>query len=175
MIVPYKDKTPKIGMDVFVAASAAVIGDVAIGDSSSVWFNAVIRGDVNFVRIGRLTNIQDGSTLHVATKHFPLYIGDSVTIGHGCVLHGCKIGDKCLIGMGAIILDGAQVGDGCLIASGSVVLQGAKIPPRTLVAGVPAKKKKDVDPATLQTIELSALEYVQLAREYLAGSAPDRG
>ncbi len=174
MIVPYRGKTPAMGKEVFVAPGAAIIGDVSIGDSSSVWFNAVVRGDVNFVRIGDSTNVQDSSVLHVATRDFPLYIGNCVTVGHGCVLHGCKIGNRCLIGMGAVILDGAEIGEGSLIASGSVVLQGARIPPRTLVAGVPAARKRDVDAETLRMIEQSAADYVALAREYLAGDRPVR-
>ena len=167
MIAAYKGKTPRMGTGVFVAPGATVIGDVSIGDSSSIWYNAVIRGDVNFVRIGDSTNIQDSCMLHVATQDFPLYIGNGVTVGHGCILHGCKIGNRCLIGMGAVILDGAEIGEGSLIASGSVVLQGARVPPRTLVAGAPAVRKKDVDAQTLQMIERSALDYVGLAREYL--------
>lgn len=175
MIVPYRDKTPRMGKDVFVAPGAAVIGDVTVGDSSSIWFNAVVRGDVNFVRIGDFTNVQDSCVLHVTTREFPLYIGNSVTIGHGCILHGCKIGNRCLIGMGAVILDGAEVGEGSLIASGSVVLQDAKIPPRTLVAGIPAVKKRDVDTDTLQMIERSAAEYVELARKYTVGGGQAAG
>jgi carbonic anhydrase/acetyltransferase-like protein (isoleucine patch superfamily) len=167
MIAPYKGKTPRMGTGVFVAPGATVIGDVTIGDYSSVWYNAVIRGDVNFVRIGDSTNIQDSCVLHVATRDFPLYIGNGVTVGHGCTLHGCKIGNRCLIGMGAVILDGAEIGEGALIASGAVVLQGARIPPRTLVAGMPASRKRDVDADTLRMIEQSAADYVELAREYL--------
>jgi len=169
MIVPYKGTKPRMGTGVFVAPGATVIGDVWIGDFSSVWFNTVIRGDVNFVRIGDSTNVQDSCVLHVATRDFPLYVGNGVTVGHGCVLHGCKIGNRCLVGMGAVILDGVEVGEGSLIASGSVVLQGARIPPRTLVAGIPAAKKRDVDADTLLMIERSAEDYVALAKEYLAG------
>jgi len=174
MIVPYKGRTPRMGTGVFVAPGATVIGDVWIGDSSSVWFNAVIRGDVNFVRIGDSTNVQDSCVLHVATRDFPLYIGNGVTVGHGCVLHGCKIGNRCLIGMGAVILDGAEIGEGALIASGSVVLQGTSVPPRTLVAGIPAVRKRDVDADTLRMIEQSAADYVALAGDYLAGDGPAR-
>ncbi|MBN1504152.1 MAG: gamma carbonic anhydrase family protein [Candidatus Eisenbacteria bacterium] len=168
MIAPYKGKAPKMGNGVFVAPDATVIGDVSIGDSSSVWFNAVIRGDVNFVKIGDSANVQDSCVLHVA-EDFPLYIGNDVTVGHGCVLHGCKIGNRCLIGMGAVILDGAEIGEGSLIASGSVVLEGARVPPGTLVAGVPAVRKRELDSETLQMIERSAADYVELAKEYLAG------
>ncbi len=169
MIATYKGKTPRIGTGAFVAPTATVIGDVTIGDHSSVWHNVVIRGDVNFVRIGDSTNIQDSCVLHVAAQDFPLYIGNEVTVGHGCVLHGCKIGNRCLIGMGAVVLDGAEIGEGSLVASGSVVLQGARISPGTLVAGIPASRKRDVDADTLKMIEQSAADYVTLAKDYMAG------
>jgi carbonic anhydrase/acetyltransferase-like protein (isoleucine patch superfamily) len=174
LISGYKGVTPRLGRGIFVAPNASVIGDVWIGDFSSVWFNAVLRGDVNVIRIGEYTNIQDSCVLHVATDTFPLYIGDNVTLGHGCILHGCRVGNRCLVGMGAIILDGAEIGDGCVVASGSVVLQGTKVPPRTLVAGVPASKKKDVDGAALDAIERSAAEYAELARDYLRDSEESR-
>lgn len=164
---PYGKKSPQLGRGVFVAPNATVIGEVVVGDRSSVWFNAVVRADVNYVRIGSLTNVQDSCVLHVTTKKFPLIIGDQVTIGHGCILHGCRIGNKCLIGMGAVVLDGAVIGEGSVVASGSIVLQGAVIPPRTLVAGVPAASKKEVGPEVLDEIERSALEYAELASSYL--------
>ncbi|MFH0778126.1 MAG: gamma carbonic anhydrase family protein [Candidatus Eisenbacteria bacterium] len=167
MIRPYKNKSPILGRDVFVAENATVIGDVSIGDFSSVWFNATLRGDVHFIRIGACSNVQETCVLHVTTDAFPLVVGDNVTVGHGCVLHGCRIGNDCLIGMGAIILDGAEVGEGSIVASGAVVLQGTRIPPRSLVAGIPAVRKKDVDASTLAGIRRSALEYKELASTYL--------
>lgn len=171
MLKPYGKKSPQLGRGVFVAPNATVIGDVGLGDHSSVWFNTVVRGDVNYVRIGSYTNVQDSSVLHVTTEKFPLIIGDRVTIGHGCILHGCRIDRRCLIGMGAIVLDGAVIGEGSVVASGSVVLQGTVIPPRTLVAGVPAIKKKDVDAKVIEEIESSAVEYAELASRYLKKSA----
>ncbi len=173
MITPFKDKTPRLGKGVFVAPDASIIGNVTLGDYSSVWFKAVLRGDVNFIQVGDYTNIQDACLLHVTSETFPLYVGNSVTVGHGSILHGCRIGNRCLIGMGAVILDGAEIGEGCLVASGSVVLEGASIPPRTLVAGIPAVKKKNVDTATLRTIAQSALEYAGLAKDYLEGLEAD--
>jgi carbonic anhydrase/acetyltransferase-like protein (isoleucine patch superfamily) len=167
LLKPYDQKSPQLGRGVFVAPNATLIGEVSIGDFSSVWFNAVVRADVNHVRIGRYSNIQDSCVLHVTTGEFPLVIGDKVTVGHGCILHGCRIGDMCLIGMGAVILDGAEIGESCVVASGSVVLQGTRVPPRTLVAGIPAAKKKEVDDKTLEEIERSAIEYAKLASDYL--------
>ena len=167
MLKPFGQKSPRFGRGVFVAPTAAIIGDVSIGDFSSVWFNAIIRGDVNFVTIGSNSNVQDASVIHVNTGKFPTVIGDRVTVGHGCIIHGCTIQDECLIGMGAVILDGAEIGEGSVVASGSVVLQGARIPPRTLVAGVPAVKKKEIDERTLEEIVRSAMDYVELANEYL--------
>lgn len=171
MLKPYGKKLPQLGRNVFVASNATVIGDVSIGDFSSVWFNVVVRADVNYARIGSYSNVQDSCVLHVTTRKFPLLIGDKVTIGHGCILHGCRIGDKCLIGMGAMILDGAEIGEGSVVASGAVVLQGTRVPPRTLVAGIPAVKKKEVEEKTLEEIERSAIEYSQLASSYLEESS----
>ena len=127
-ILPYKGKLPKIDPTVFVAPNAVIIGDVELGAHSSVWFNAVIRGDVFYIRIGSNTNIQDGSVIHVTTGLYPTVIGNSVTMGHNVVAHGCTIGDGALIGMGAIILDGAEVGEQSLIAAGTLVPMGMKIP-----------------------------------------------
>ena len=170
MLEPFGQKSPRLGRGVFVAPTATIIGDVSIGDSSSVWFSTIVRADVNFVTIGNDSNVQDSCVIHVTTDRFPVVIGDRVTVGHGCILHGCKIGNECLIGMGAVILDGAEIGEGYVVASGSVVLQGARIPPRTLVAGIPAVKKKEIDDKTLEGIVQSAAEYVELASEYLKKS-----
>ncbi len=144
MIYTYKNVTPKLPKSVFIAPNAAVIGDVEIGEDSSVWFNSVIRGDVHRIRVGERTNIQDGSVLHVTYQRWALEIGDNVTVGHGAILHGCTISSNCLIGMGARVLDGARVGEFSLVAAGSLVLQGGKVPSNTLVAGVPAIVKRDL-------------------------------
>ncbi|KPJ59463.1 MAG: hypothetical protein AMJ46_11145 [Latescibacteria bacterium DG_63] len=167
MLGSYRGKTPQLGKDVFVAPNATIIGDVSIGDFSSVWFNAVVRGDDHYIRIGKYTNVQDSCVLHVTVDKFPLNIGDGVTIGHGCILHGSKLGDNCLVGMGAVLLDGAEIGEGCIIASGSVVLQGSRIQPGTLVAGIPAVRKKEVSKTALEEIRQSAVEYAELASRYL--------
>lgn len=138
--------TPQIGKDVYLAENATVIGDVIMGDECSVWFNAVLRGDVNSIRIGNRVNIQDGTVLHTLYEKSVVEIGDDVSIGHNVVIHGAKIESGALIGMGAIVLDYAVVGEGAIVAAGSVVLSGTKIEPGSIYAGVPAKFVKKVDP-----------------------------
>ena len=160
MIYTYKNANPKLPKSVFVAPNAAVIGDVEIGENSSVWFNSVIRGDVHQIRIGERTNIQDGSVLHVTYQKWALEIGDNVTVGHGAILHGCTISSNCLIGMGARVLDGARVGEFSLVAAGSLVLQGDKVPSNSLVAGVPAIVKRTLTAAEVEQIKASAERYV---------------
>jgi len=144
MIFSYKELIPKIPDSVFVAPNAIVIGDVVIGIDSSIWFNTVVRGDLNQIRIGERTNIQDGSILHVTSDKCSLKIGSHVTVGHGAILHGCMVEIYCLIGMGARILDGARIGNYCLVAAGSLVREGDKIPNHSLVAGVPAIVKRSL-------------------------------
>ncbi|MDO4722003.1 gamma carbonic anhydrase family protein [Porphyromonas circumdentaria] len=138
--------TPSIGKDCFIAEGARVIGDVSIGDNSSVWFNAVLRGDVNSIKIGRGCNIQDGCVLHTQYKVSQIEIGDYVSVGHNVILHGTIIHDYALIGMGSVLLDDVEVGEGAIVAAGSVVLKGTKIEPYTLYGGYPAKFIKKVDP-----------------------------
>lgn len=137
--------TPKIGKNCYFAENATIIGDVEMGDDCSVWFNAVLRGDVNPIRIGNKVNIQDGSMLHTLYKKSVVEIGDNVSVGHHVIIHGAKIEQNALIGMGAIILDHAVVGENSIVAAGSVVLQGTKIEPGTIYGGVPARKLKDVE------------------------------
>jgi len=165
-ILPYKDAYPKLEADVFVAPGAWVIGDVTIGKGSSIWFNTVVRGDENYVRIGSESNIQDNSTLHVTGSQFPLEIGDRITIGHRAIVHGCLIEDDCLIGMGAIIMDGVRIGRGSLVAAGAVVTPGTIIPPESVVMGVPGKVEKRVEEAERRLIEESVSHYLQLALDY---------
>ncbi|MEN3038451.1 MAG: gamma carbonic anhydrase family protein [Candidatus Kryptonium sp.] len=165
-ILPHKGKFPQIDESVFIAEGAVIIGDVIIEKDSNIWFNAVIRGDVNYIRIGERTNIQDGCILHVTTEKFPLIIGNDVTVGHGAILHGAIIRDKCLIGMGAIVLDGAEVKPYSFVAAGSLVKQGFVVPEGTLVAGVPAKVVRELTEGERKAIEESALRYVELSREY---------
>ena len=158
-LFPYLDKFPKISQNVFIASGAKIIGDVEIGTDSSVWYNTVIRGDVNYIRIGTKTNVQDCSMLHVTSGKFPLDIGNNVTIGHSVTLHGCTLKDLCLIGMGAIILDGAVVEEKSLVAAGAVVTPGFVVPSGKMVAGVPAKVVRDLSFTEITEIEKSAERY----------------
>lgn len=145
--------TPQMGENCFLAENATLVGDVVMGDGCSVWFNAVLRGDVNSIRIGNNVNIQDGSVLHTLYEKSVVEIGDYVSVGHNVVIHGAKIDNYALIGMGAILLDYAEVGEGAIVAAGALVLSNTKIPPYTLWAGVPAKYVKDVEPE--QTNEIN--------------------
>ncbi|MDR3625688.1 MAG: gamma carbonic anhydrase family protein [Ignavibacteriaceae bacterium] len=158
-LFPYLKSYPKLSENVFLASGAKIIGDVEIGPDSSVWYNTVIRGDVNYIRIGSLTNIQDCSMLHVTSGKYPLNIGNMVTIGHSVTLHGCTIKDLCLIGMGAVVLDGAVVEEKALVAAGSVVKPNFVVPGGKLVAGVPAKIVRDLTDIELNDFEKSALRY----------------
>ena len=164
-LTAYRGNKPKVHESVFVADGAHIIGDVEIGEQSSVWFNTVIRGDVHSITIGKRTNIQDASVLHV-THGSPLRIGSDVTVGHRVILHGCIVEDSCLIGMGSIVLDGALVRTMSMVAAGSLVLQGFVVPERTLVAGVPAKVKRPLTEKEIEGIKLSALNYGVYAHAY---------
>jgi len=166
MILPYLGKTPQIHPSAFVAESADIIGDVTIGAESSVWFKAVIRGDVHYIRIGKRTNVQDGVLLHVTHDTHPLIIGNEVTIGHGVILHGCTVKDRVLIGMGAVILDGAVVNEECIIGAGALVPPNMIIPEHTLVIGVPAKVKRELTEAEIEQIRQAAKNYIQYAENY---------
>ncbi len=158
-----------MGEGAYIAPTATVIGDVELGAGSSVWCGAVVRGDVWRIRVGELSNIQDGCICHVTTGGPELVIGRKVTIGHGAVLHSCTIEDACLVGMGAVILDGAVIGEGSVVAAGAVVLEGTRVPPRSLVAGIPARVKRSVDEETVRSIRERAEEYHALALAYLEG------
>ena len=166
-VLKWKDKTPVVGEGVFLAEGSFVIGDVEIGDYSSVWFNAVVRGDVNYVRIGSKTSIQDCAACHCTRRLYPLIVGSEVTVGHSAVLHACTIDDGCLIGMGAVVLDDAHIGECSIIAAGSVVPPGAKIPPRTMAVGSPAKPKRPVTDEELEYIREGMENYVKLAQSYM--------
>ena len=143
-----------------------MIGDVVIGEESSVWFNAVVRGDINFIRIGKRTNIQDGCVLHVARNKYPLIIGDEVTVGHNVTLHACTIGSRCLIGMGAIVMDGARVGEDSIIGAGSLVIGKTVIPPKSMVLGSPATVRRDLNEYEIRMIRESASHYVGNIESY---------
>ena len=158
-LFPYLDNYPKMGVNVFLASGVKIIGDVTIGENTSVWYNTVIRGDVHYIRIGSLTNIQDCSMLHVTNGKFPLNIGDKVTIGHSVKLHGCTLKDLCLVGIGAIVLDGAIVEENSMVAAGSVVKPNFIVPSGKLVAGVPAKVVRNLTEDEIKEFENSALRY----------------
>ena len=161
LIIPVRGFTPKIGRDTFLAENCTIIGDVEMGDECSVWFNTVLRGDVNSIRIGNRVNIQDGSVLHTLYQKSTIEIGDDVSIGHNVTIHGAKIHDFALIGMGAVVMDDAEVGEGALVAAGSVVLSRTKIGPNELWGGAPAKFIKMVDPE--QSKEINR----KIAKNYL--------
>jgi len=168
MLLEYKGKRPKLGERVFVAEGAVIVGDVVIGDHSSVWFNSVVRGDVDIIRIGVHTNIQDGSILHVMKDQYPLILHDYVTVGHGVMLHGCEIESHCLIGMRATILNNAKVGDHSIIGAGALITEGTVIPPRSLVLGLPAKVKRPLTDAEVENIDEYARRYYQYKETYLS-------
>lgn len=166
MILSYRGKWPKIHETAFVAPSADIIGDVEIGSQSSVWFQCVIRGDVHRIRIGNETNIQDHSMLHVTRVKSPLQIGNQVTIGHRVTLHGCTLGDRILVGMGAIILDDAVIGNDCVIGAGSLVTKKTVIPSGSLVFGSPAKVIRPLNEEELAFLKKSAANYIADGIEY---------
>ena len=166
MIKPFNGSSPKIHDSVFIAESATVTGNVEIGEDSSVWFGSVLRGDVNFIRIGKRANVQDGSIIHVSSKTHPTIIEDEVTLGHRVTLHGCHIEKGCLIGIGAIILDGVRVGRNSLVAAGSLVTPNTQISPRSLVMGSPAKVKRELSDEEVKDLERFWQNYVSLGEIY---------
>ena len=159
--------TPELGKDCYLAETAVIIGDVIAGEQCSFWFNVVIRGDVNSIRIGNKVNIQDGTVLHCLYKRSVIEIGNNVSIGHNVVIHGARIMDNALIGVGAVILDGAVIGENSIIAAGSVILAESRIEPGSIYAGVPAKRIKDVSPQqTAEMIKRIAEDYIMYAGWY---------
>lgn len=165
-IMTFKGKTPKIHPSAFLTEGVKVIGDVEIGEFSSVWYNSVIRGDVHFIRIGNRTNIQDLSMLHVTHDYFPLTIGNSVTIGHSVSLHGATVKNNILIGIGAIVLDGAIINSNSLIAAGAIIKEGFEVPEGVLVAGVPGKIIRDLKQEEIEKITENANNYVMYLTNY---------
>ncbi len=165
----FAGKHPAIGRGVFLADTCAVIGEVAIGDDSSLWFGTVVRGDVMPITIGARTNVQDNAVIHVTAMKLGTTIGDDVTIGHGAIVHACTIEDGCLIGMGSVILDGARIGRGSLVGAGALVTPGTDIAPNSLVLGSPATVKRPLKPHERDQLVYGAAHYVELARAYLAG------
>ena len=164
---PYRGQFPRVDPTAFVDASAQVIGDVEIGEESSVWMCAVIRGDVHWIRVGRRTSIQDGTVVHAMTGTHPTSIGDNVTIGHGAIVHGCTIENLCLIGMGAILLNGARVGAGSIVAAGTLLAENMNVPPKSLVMGSPGKVRRLLTQAEVADIQLYADRYVGYRLDYM--------
>jgi carbonic anhydrase/acetyltransferase-like protein (isoleucine patch superfamily) len=172
LILPVKNVYPKIGENCFVAPNATIVGDVVIGDECSVWFNAVIRGDVNSIRIGNKVNIQDGAVLHCTFQKTKTIIGNNVSIGHNAIVHGCKVHDHVLIGMGAIVMDNAEIGSNSIIAAGAVVLEGTIIEPGVIYGGIPAQKIKDVPQDLISgQIDRIANNYIQYASWFMENKA----
>lgn len=173
-LIPFESCAPILGSDVFVAPGATLIGDVTVGAGSSIWFGSVLRGDVNAIRIGNNTNVQDLSVIHVTSvvsdKPMATHIGDNVTIGHRVILHGCTIADNVLIGMGAIVMDGASIGKNCVIGAGSLVTEGTYIPEGHLALGSPARIKRLLTEFEIAGLELSAMHYRELAAKYRLGA-----
>ncbi len=166
MIRQFNSILPKVDPTVFIADDAVVIGDVEIGEDSSVWFGSVIRGDVNFIRIGARTNIQDATIIHVSSKTHSTVLDDEITVGHRVVLHGCHIESGCLIGIGSIVMDGVRVGRNSLVAAGSLLTPGTQIPPRSLVLGSPARVKRELNDDEIAYLDRSWRNYVELKRKY---------
>lgn len=161
VILPVKGIQPEFGKDCFIAPNATIVGDVIMGEGCSVWFNAVVRGDVNSIRIGNKVNIQDGAVIHCTYEKTKTIIGDNVSIGHNAIVHGCTVDDNVLIGMGAIVMDNAHIGSNTIIAAGAVVLEGTHVEPGTIYAGVPAKKVKEI------SMELVNGEINRIANNYI--------
>lgn len=165
MIQKYKDFAPQIHESCYIATNASVIGEVTIGENSSIWFSATIRGDVAGIRIGSETNIQDNSVVHCKSG-IETIVGDNVTVGHGVILHSCTIGNNCLIGMGAVILDGVKIGIHCLIGAGAVLTPNTEIPDGSLVLGSPGKVKRQLTPEEIKNIIKNGKHYIELANDY---------
>jgi carbonic anhydrase/acetyltransferase-like protein (isoleucine patch superfamily) len=167
VVRPYGGKTPQIGEGTFLAENAVVVGDVVVGARSSIWYGAVVRGDVFYIRIGDETSIQDNSVIHVSHGRNATIVGNRVTVGHSVNLHGCVIHDRCIIGMGSIVLDGAEVGERCIVGAGSLVTPETRIPPGTLSLGSPARPRRDLTAEELAWLDVAAQHYVELAAGYL--------
>jgi gamma-carbonic anhydrase len=166
IIRPFGGKTPRLHDSAFVVEDAVVVGDIEVGADASIWFGCVLRGDVHAIRVGRRTNVQDLTVIHVTGGTHPTTVGEEVTIGHRVVLHGCTIGDRCLIGIGAIVMDGAVVGEEAMVGAGALVPPGMIVPPRTLVLGAPARVKRPLTADELAYLPRSAASYAERAKRY---------
>ena len=163
MLIKFKDKVPQVDQSVYIAEGAKIIGDVTIRAEASVWFNCVLRGDIDYIQIGQRTNVQDGTIIHL-DHGFPCIIGDDITIGHRTVIHGCTIGNGAMISMGATILTGAKIGENSIVGAGTVVLEGQEIPQGCVALGIPAKIKREVTEVDIDRVSKGKDEYVKLAK-----------
>ena len=166
MLKPYKGVYPRVASTAYIEESAQVIGDVTVGEHASIWFQAVVRGDVMPIRIGNYSNVQDGCILHVVKDKFPTVIEEWVTLGHGVIAHGCIIRSHCLIGMRATLLDDVEIGEGSIVAAAALVTTGTKVPPRSLVMGIPARVVKTLTDADVARIDQYARNYLEYKEEY---------
>lgn len=166
-ILPFKGISPQVGSNVLLCTGVCITGDIVIKDNANLWFNVAARGDVNYIRIGASTNIQDNSVIHVTHEGAPTIVGDKVTVGHNAILHACTIEDLCLVGMGSIILDNARIQKYSLVAAGALVSPGKTFPPESLIVGSPAVARRKLKKEEIEYIEWSADHYVKLAKEYM--------
>ena len=173
MIRRYRGKTPRIASSAFVEESAQVIGDVEVGENSSLWFYVVARGDVHRIRVGANSNIQDGTILHGEQDRFPVSIGDWVTVGHRCILHGCTVEDRCLIGMGAIVLNHVRIGAGSIVGAGALIPENTVVPPGSVYLGVPGRRVRDVTSEDRERIERHAKSYIRQKDFHLEAARKD--
>jgi len=167
MVRSFEGKRPSVSRASFVASSADVAGEVELGEGASVWYGAVLRADLAPIKVGPGSNVQDGAVVHVDEDH-PCVLGEDVTVGHRAVLHGCSVGDRCLVGMGAILLDGSAIGEECIVGAGSLVTQGKAFPPRSLILGSPAKVARELRPEEIASLREHARSYQDLARRTAA-------
>ena len=168
MIKKFRNSQPKLGQNVYISENAAVIGDVTLGDEVNIWFSAVIRGDMHYIKIGNRSNVQDNAVVHVTTAVNPTNIGSGVTVGHSAIIHGCTIEDNCMIGMGAIVMDDAVIGAGSLVGAGALVPPNMKVPPKSLLVGMPGKVIREVRKEEYEMIIERPGEYIELAAVYLS-------
>jgi carbonic anhydrase/acetyltransferase-like protein (isoleucine patch superfamily) len=169
MLRSHKGREPRVHVTAFVDVSAQIIGDVEIGESSGVWMNAVLRGDVNAIRLGARSNVQDGAIVHVMSGTHPTAIGNEVTIGHGAIVHGCTLHDRILVGMGAILLNGVEIGDDAIVAAGTLLPEGMRVPTRSLVMGSPGKVRRNLSDLEIASIREYANRYVTYRFDYMQG------
>ncbi|MEM7786243.1 MAG: gamma carbonic anhydrase family protein [Bacteroidota bacterium] len=172
MIDTFLGRAPRLGADVFVADTAAVIGDVTLGDGASIWHGASLRGDVHWIEVGAGSNVQDNATVHISRGTHPCRLGAGVTVGHNAVVHGCTVEDDVLVGMGAVVLDGAVIGEGSLVGAGALVVGETAVPPRSLVLGAPARVARTLTEAEVERNRANAAHYVRMSRMYLGLDTP---